>query len=67
MMPDCWLAMQGMKDEVVGFHHGQAIHRRLKNPHPPLWAKGMGHQNLELDPQFMPTLRGFATACRQRA
>ena len=48
----------------MGIEHGKTLHRRLQNPHPPLWAKRMGHQNLELDEQFMPTLAGFATACR---
>eukprot|EP00947_MAST-08B_sp_MAST-8B-sp1_P003309 g3309.t1 len=39
--------MHGTADGVVPCSNGRAIYRRLQNPHPPLWCKGCGHNDME--------------------
>lgn len=51
--------MHGDMDEVVPFAHGQALHAAAKNPYPPLWACGYGHQNLEFCKQYLPSLHEY--------
>ena len=51
--------VQGDKDEVVPFAHGQALHKAAKNPYPPLWAAGYGHQDLEFCNQYLPVLKAY--------
>ena len=51
--------LQGDMDEVVPFAHGQALHAAAKNPYPPLWACGYGHQNLEFCKQYLPSLHEY--------
>lgn len=41
------------------FEHGKALHKAAKNPYPPLWASGYGHQNLEFCNQYLPKLQEF--------
>ncbi|KAL0049917.1 hypothetical protein WJX82_000780 [Trebouxia sp. C0006] len=53
------LIMHGDKDEVVPFEHGKALHKAAKNPYPPLWASGFGHQNLEFCTPYLPKLQEF--------
>lgn len=52
-------SLQGDMDEVVPFAHGQALHAAAKNPYPPLWAYGYGHQNLEFCKQYLPSLHEY--------
>lgn len=51
--------LQGDADEVVPFAHGKALHAAAKNPYPPLWAVGYGHQNLELCKEYLPSLHEY--------
>lgn len=53
------LIMHGDKDEVVPFAHGEALHKAAKNPYPPLWAAGYGHQDLEFCNQYLPVLKAY--------
>ncbi|KAL0042407.1 hypothetical protein WJX77_011444 [Trebouxia sp. C0004] len=53
------LIMHGDKDEVVPFEHGKALYKAAKNPYPPLWASGFGHQNLEFCTLYLPKLQEF--------
>ena len=51
--------VQGDTDEVVPFAHGKALHAAAKNPYPPLWAVGYGHQNLEFCNQYLPSIQEY--------
>lgn len=51
--------VQGDIDEVVPFEHGKALHKAAKNPYPPLWASGYGHQNLEFCSSYLPILQEY--------
>lgn len=58
-MQNCKCPLQGDADEVVPFAHGKALHAAAKNPYPPLWACGYGHQNLEFCKQYLPALHDY--------
>ncbi|CAK8993979.1 unnamed protein product, partial [Durusdinium trenchii] len=44
--------MHGTADEVVPCHNGEALHKQLQNPYPPLWLQGYGHNNMPQDKCF---------------
>ncbi|CAE7216421.1 Abhd17a [Symbiodinium microadriaticum] len=44
--------MHGTDDEVVPFSNGEALHRKLQQPHAPLWLEGYGHNNMPQEDCF---------------
>ncbi|GFH25835.1 uncharacterized protein HaLaN_23867, partial [Haematococcus lacustris] len=51
--------MHGTEDEVIDICCSHKLASLVKNKYPPLWAQGFTHQNLELCPEFLPTLVAF--------
>jgi len=40
------LVIHGTADRVIPFTHGQQLHRAARNPAPPLWVAGAGHDDV---------------------
>ncbi|GAX81505.1 hypothetical protein CEUSTIGMA_g8933.t1 [Chlamydomonas eustigma] len=59
------LVMHGTEDEVIHFSCGVKLHELCKNKVEPLWAEGFNHQNLEMCPQYLPTMESFIAAATQ--
>ena len=41
--------MHGTKDSIVPWSHGKRLHALSAQPHAPLWAEGLGHNNMPPD------------------
>ncbi|KAI3687625.1 hypothetical protein L1987_81325 [Smallanthus sonchifolius] len=53
------LVIHGTEDDVVNWLHGNRLWKLAKDPYEPLWVKGGGHCNLELDPDYIRHLYKF--------
>jgi len=56
------LIMHGTDDDVIDIVHGKTLHKLAKNAHPPLWAEGFTHQDLEMSEGYLPSLKSFLKA-----
>lgn len=55
--------VQGTDDNVIGIEHGRKLHALCKNAAQPFWGLGRNHDNLELDPEYLPALKKFLKEC----
>lgn len=53
------LVIHGTEDEVIDISHGQAIHSLCRNPVPPLWVEGAGHNDIELFREYLERVKKF--------
>jgi hypothetical protein len=49
--------------QVIDVSHGRQLHTLCAYPSVPLFAPGLTHQNLELSPDYVPSLRRFLQEC----
>ena len=53
------LIIHGTKDEIIDFHHGQALYDNAANPVEPLWVEGAGHNDVALYNDYLVRLKTF--------
>ncbi|CAD7093410.1 unnamed protein product [Hermetia illucens] len=51
------LVIHGTKDDIVKIIHGERIYKHCKNPLPPLWIHGAGHNDVERYEPFIKRLK----------
>ena len=53
--------MHGTDDEEIPFFHGKMLHEAAKQPHPPFWVQGAGHNNVaeHAADEYYARLNGF--------
>jgi fermentation-respiration switch protein FrsA (DUF1100 family) len=61
------LVMHGRADEVIAFHHGQALFAAANEPKRHLWVDGARHNDFTAvaGPDYVRALRGFSELCAQ--
>ncbi len=62
------LIMHGQRDEVIPFHHGQALFAAAKEPKRSLFVPTAGHNDFltKADADFWRTLQAFAVDCEKQ-
>ncbi|CAG2177090.1 unnamed protein product [Oppiella nova] len=53
------LIIHGTRDQIVPIAHAQRLHKLCKNPAPPLWVEGGGHDNLYTFEEYLNRLKKF--------
>ena len=51
---------------MINISCGRKLHELVRNPVPPLWAEGYTHQNLEVCPEYVPTLVKFVATVSEK-
>lgn len=55
------LIMHGTNDQVVPLEHAKELYCLCRNPVPPLWIEGGGHDDLYTFEDYMKRIKRFVT------